>query len=336
MAIRNIQVTRIADQTTINAKYFDENGKLTVFSWQSSLPADYWLTETVSEYDALRNARNGVETPGYKTVDETTWEGRVLLVSTATERIMSDVWEDVTTAVVYSPETKGQKMGYYGTQDTDYLHVNVGCTGDYMRTYSAEVDAPEDIIKKWKFDCEQATIRHQHAERERIALNVRNKVTVGKMVKVTHGRKVKPGTVGYVFWVGDNGYGESAGIAITQKKVKKGKYENWADVVFVNTNYLHVLGSESNLGMIVAMWAWDTGRFEDLENYLALGPTIEGWDNLALNVDNGMTSIDEAKLAVAQLFGLAPAKPRSSTAEELAQAQAIIAAFKANQAQQAR
>jgi hypothetical protein len=335
MAIRNIEFRRIQDKTTINAKYFDENGNLKVHPWQTTRGGDYWLTPEVPSYVIFNNARNGKETPGYTFTDTTTWEGRVLSVYTVTERIMSDVWEDVTHAVVYSPETKGQKMGYY-IQDTDYLDVCVGCAGNDSQSYSAKVDAPADIIQKWKFEMGQAAIRQQHAERERREQEVRDKVTAGKMVKVTRGRKVKPGTVGYVFWVGDKGYGESAGIAITQKKVKNGKYENWADVVFVNTDYLHVLGSESNLGMIVAMWAWDTDRFEDLENYLALGPTIEGWDSLELDVSNGMISTDEAKLAVARLFGLAPSKVRKSTAEEQAEAQAIIAAHKAKQVLEAR
>lgn len=334
MAIRNIEFRRIEDKTTINAKYFDENGNLKLRSWQVSAN-DYWLAPAEPAYVIFNNIRNGRETPGYTFTDTTAWEGRVLCVYTVTERIMSDVWEDVTHAVVYSPETWGQKMDYCDIQDTDYLDVRVGYTGNYTQDYSAKVDAPADIIKKWKFEKEQAAIRQQHAESERIAHGIRRKVTVGKMVKVTRGRKVKQGTVGYVFWVGDKGYGESAGIAVTQKKVKNGKYESWADVVFVNTDYLHVLGSESDLGMIVAMWAWDTGRFEDLENYLTLGPTIEGWSALALNVSNGM-SVHEAKLAVAELFGLAPPKLRESSTEEQVEAQAIIAAYKAKQALEAR
>lgn len=334
MAIRNIEFRRIEDKTTINAKYFDENGNLKLRSWQVSAN-DYWLAPAVPTYVIFNNIRSGRETPGYTFTDTTTWEGCVLCVYTVTERIMSDVWEDVTHAVVYSPETWGQKMDYCDIQDTDYLDVRVGYTGNYTQDYSVKVDAPADIIKKWKFEKEQAAIQQQHAESERIAHGIRRKVTVGKMVKVTRGRKVKQGTVGYVFWVGDKGYGESAGIAVTQKKVKNGKYESWADVVFVNTDYLHVLGSESNLGIIVAMWAWDTGRFEDLENYLALGPTIEGWHALALNVSNGM-SVHEAKLAVSELFGLAPPKLRESSTEEQVEAQAIIATYKAKQALEAR
>lgn len=335
MAIRKIEITRIQDQTTINSKYFDENGNLTVFSWQSPLPADYWISAPVSEYDAVQNARNGIETPGYKTVDKTTYEGRVLSVYSATERIMSDVWEEVTHAVVYSPETKGQKVNYQ-IQETDYLDVVVGCTGNYMQFYSAKVDAPEDIIKKWKFDCEQATIRQQQAQKEADAKRSRSNIANGKIVKVIKGRKVKKGTIGFAFWNKQTQYGVSVGIALTNEKVKKGGREIYKDVVFVAMENLEVVGADSALGMAVATWAWDTGRIEDVENYLELGTTLSGWDVLKLDVANNSLPAATVTARIEALFGLPARRIANASPEELAQAQAILAAHKAAKPLEAR
>lgn len=63
-------------------------------------------------------------------------------------------------------------------------------------------------------------------------------LTVGDKVVVTGGRKVKKGTVGHVFWIGDSGYGVSAGVRFSDMKDARGRY---TDVQFIAPRFLKIV-----------------------------------------------------------------------------------------------
>jgi hypothetical protein len=75
------------------------------------------------------------------------------------------------------------------------------------------------------------------------------------------GRKVPKGTFGKVFWIGNNGYGSTVGIALTNKKEKKYRngrlYETYIDIAFVNLSYVEVVGAESDEAISHAITAWE-------------------------------------------------------------------------------
>lgn len=63
-------------------------------------------------------------------------------------------------------------------------------------------------------------------------------LTNGDKVEVVGGRKVKKGTVGHVFWIGDSGYGVSAGVRFSDMKDARGRY---TDVQFIAPRFLKIV-----------------------------------------------------------------------------------------------
>jgi hypothetical protein len=126
--------------------------------------------------------------------------GRVVETFSREERIMSDVWDDVRYAVVY-------------TDEGDYKNVRLG------HDVSAVVDAGPALMAKYaehkKLTAEYAAVRARvKAGRDAVAAAKREAMTVrkGKTIKVVKGRKVPKGTVGECIWVGagaNYGYGEA-------------------------------------------------------------------------------------------------------------------------------
>jgi hypothetical protein len=258
MAIRTIRIRRDDSPNNVNPKFHRPDGTVIPF-WSRELynvPVnEYYLTPEVSQSVLIALAREKKPLPpGYiLEKDETTYEGRVVSVFTREERVMSDVWEYVTKAIVYSPETLGQKMYNGQIQSSSFLEVVVHSTGHYLSYGEAEVDASSHIIAQWEQECEQQRKREEAERLEREAQARRSEVTVGKIVKVMKGRKVPKGTFGKVFWVGNNGYGTSVGIATTNKK-EKGRY---LDVVFTSIHNVQVVGAESDEAMNAAIAQWE-------------------------------------------------------------------------------
>jgi hypothetical protein len=63
-------------------------------------------------------------------------------------------------------------------------------------------------------------------------------LTIGDKVVVTGGRKVKKGTEGVVFWIGDSGYGVSAGVRFSDTKDARGRY---VDAQFIQPRFLKIV-----------------------------------------------------------------------------------------------
>lgn len=129
------------------------------------------------------------------------YAGAVLSTVWRVERIMSDVWAD---------------MGYARVWDEAESRVReVGYAGD-GRTYgTVEVDATDDV--KAKAAAYDASVAAAAAKRERESevnrrVSYAMKVEVGKDVVVVKGRKVKKGTAGRVFWMGEGKWGVRVGL----------------------------------------------------------------------------------------------------------------------------
>lgn len=186
------------------------------------------------------------------------YKGRVVQVRTQCERIMSDVWDDVQSALVYSPETKGEHGQY-----NDYKWVFVYCHGDTsVRFAKAVVDAPEGHLAAYT-----ASVASEHARIEKMQQEIRESEarkwpSKGKVVEVVKGRKIPKGTKGLVFWEGNNGYGNTVGIAVTPEKgdvVRHSKtYRNsYVNTVFVSVSNVVVVGNESQEAIEAAVKAWE-------------------------------------------------------------------------------
>jgi hypothetical protein len=159
----------------------------------------------------------------------TQYEGQVLGRYSQSERVMSDVWEDISYALVWDIEKSEPK------------HIPVGMSGTKSTT-TVTIDAPDDLYEVYeayeKFVQAQRALRelnnHASDRRER-AEKSWHTVEKGKVMVVVRGRKVPKSTVGRVFWVDDYRNPYRVGLALTDEVGDDGKFK---DVAFVNADYL--------------------------------------------------------------------------------------------------
>lgn len=91
-----------------------------------------------------------------------------------------------------------------------------------------EVDATADVLQAYA-----AYTAKVDAERTAYLAKLEfDRLERGKVVSVNRGRKVAKGTIGQVFWIGNNGYGESIGI-VTLTGVKHFTASGNVDVIAV-------------------------------------------------------------------------------------------------------
>jgi len=137
--------------------------------------------------------------------------GRVLDIYSKVERIMSDVWDDVSYAVVLLDDGS-----------TQTIHLG---TTEFGWNYKAEIDAPAQVIADWKARVEAAA-KAAHEARMKYEAEERAKQyeadckrsalapTKGRTVTVVKGRKVPVGTAGVVVWEGSDSFRGEARIGI--------------------------------------------------------------------------------------------------------------------------
>ena len=140
---------------------------------------------------------------------EPTYVGRVLCIWSREERIMSDVWDNVSYATVL----KDNDM-------TEDIHLGASSFG---WNYECDVDATPEMISAWQ---ERGRIAAKaHAEARAIADALHRAQAAeehakaeclipikGYPAKVVKGRKVPVGTEGMVVWTGEGGFGTRIGI----------------------------------------------------------------------------------------------------------------------------
>lgn len=128
--------------------------------------------------------------------------GLVLEVSSAMERIMSDVWDYTTYATVWNMAE--------GRTDKVYL----GCS-EFGKEREAEVDATPEILAAYQAKIAADTARREaelEAKREQEAQSRIREIKRGHQAIVARGRKVPRGIEGRVFWLGRQRFGWRAGL----------------------------------------------------------------------------------------------------------------------------
>lgn len=192
-----------------------------------------------------------------------------MVVATVTRhdvRIMSDVWANVTYAVVYQPtgeENIEDSFRYHTTPWKEFYKLDQGmftfvrlsCSefGMNSNVQGYNIDAsPEiqEIYQAWLRGKDFASKLHVYDSDEWRIQEGRRRVEPGRFARVVKGRKVPKGTVGKIFWVGDKGYGPCVGLAlpsddgvirgkeITTKYGKK--ITSYEKTVFVASSYVAV------------------------------------------------------------------------------------------------
>ena len=134
--------------------------------------------------------------------DVVTHQGRVLLLETRTERIMSDVWDSVTVAIVWDDAANTPSEVYLGGHESGWdKQAEVDATPERIAAYQAWLNAQE---------AERDAMRTARLEAD-AELRIRE-VKLGCPVVVVHGRKIPKGTTGRVFWFGEKKYGVRVGF----------------------------------------------------------------------------------------------------------------------------
>ena len=169
------------------------------------------------------------------------YEGRVLGFSTRCERIMSDVYDDVTYAKVLGPASTPMEVA---------LGAAIDRTGDReiaeLLGLATEADASEATKARYeeavRLDQEFAVIR----ERVRRARDAKAKAAAearepkkGRKVRVVKGRKVAIGTEGTVTWYGEGrayGFGSRAPMRVGIKLAS-------GEVVWTDASNVQVIGA---------------------------------------------------------------------------------------------
>jgi len=127
--------------------------------------------------------------------EELTFVGMVLQVhgyvymGNDCEKAFATVWLEA--------EGRPKRVGYSS------LHYDYG-----QDRNSAVIDASPEIKTLFNNWCAAEEARHDAEE----AARREREFGRGKKVVVARGRKVPKGTIGEIFWIGDNGYGESLGL----------------------------------------------------------------------------------------------------------------------------
>lgn len=166
----------------------------------------------------VMNETFGSEHKAERTPAGETHQGLVLKAYWKTYQVMSDIWEDHPTVLVWDGAKPREfpinylRGGEFGLPDLEW-------GGHYEGV--AEVDATPETLAAYKAyeDAKLAQERalREQASRERAEAEAREP-RAGRWVKVVRGRKVPVGIQGYCFWVGATKYGERAGIQVGEEK----------------------------------------------------------------------------------------------------------------------
>ena len=172
--------------------------------------------------------------------------GKVLEVTDVhqSEQVMSDIWEMVVNRTV---------TVWDGAKATTFVSDRV--TTDVGTAASAwEVDATKETVtayRRWlvlkaapsqaAYAAKECRSRHEASVREERASLLRPAPRRGQLYEVVDGRKYPHGLRGVLFWSGSNKWGESYGLATSDRKLPNGRN---ADVIFVNPKNLKFIGGD--------------------------------------------------------------------------------------------
>lgn len=160
---------------------------------------------------------------------KTSHQGCVVRVYTDDYRAMSDIYTTAKFADIWCTETSSVRYRYMfdsGLHPEDPKHgdANVDINeGPHRAAYAAYLEKVE-AARQRKIEDERAAAEAQLLHRPE----------KGKRMVVVRGRKVKPGTVGVVFWIRDG----RVGLDVTGERDTKGYVK---DPVWVNGDYLQAV-----------------------------------------------------------------------------------------------
>lgn len=158
----------------------------------------------------------------------TTHEGLVVSGSyTRCERVMSDIYADVSYCMVWNPETGRTEaicLGHHFELCSTFGHATV----DVDAATQATID---ELAAEAARKAEVARKAAAEAATAKALVDAHNRVEHGKVMRVVRGRKVPKGTEGRVFWMRDG----RVGLALSDRKDARGYH---ADVAWVDASYL--------------------------------------------------------------------------------------------------
>ena len=157
-----------------------------------------------------------------------THEGLVVSASwTTCERVMSDIYADVSHVNVWNPETRKVEtvtLGYHFELCNTFGHAVVDASPEILDEVARQATSAAAL----KAAADKAAADAREAAR---AEAIRNAPEKGKLMVVTRGRKVPVGTKGRVFWMRDG----RVGLALDDTKDARGHYSNvaWVDAAYL-------------------------------------------------------------------------------------------------------
>ena len=234
-----------------------------------------------------------------------TYAGQVVGRYSETIQVMSDIWETGIFASVWLPEEQ---------RELPYHNFMVGFAEiDRGHKFSVIVDAPMEMIKLWK-SAVQAELDRSNAARaawlkkkdDELQERLRKAPSKNKIVEVVKGRKVPLGTIGKVLYEKEDKYGRSVLIATSNRQAPTNKngitYNNYIDTLWVNESNVQVLGSQSDVSLELARWAFETKQpvkvvLETSEQSFVLDALRDKLDSpeLTLNTRLGMLITETKK-----------------------------------------
>jgi hypothetical protein len=185
---------------------------MAIRTWQSEYSLKHAQEEALDTLQVIESKTVTNEYAG-KTSSYTeylceTFAGRVVALSSSVERIMSDVWATLFYAIVMVDEGEYREL-CYGNDDCGATRnsAEIDATAEQISMYVSWRKAEDD-----RFAAEQEAI--ERARREARAEMDRKAVKKGRTLRVVRGRKVKKGTEGRCFWVGESQWGKRVGMTL--------------------------------------------------------------------------------------------------------------------------
>jgi len=143
------------------------------------------------------------------------------------ERVMSDVYANVSYCTVWNPESKTMEsivLGYHFECGRKFGEATVDASPEILAELARRAEVAEaDRIAREAAQAEARRLAAIEAEA--------NRPVHGKTMKVVKGRKVAKGTVGKVFWIRDG----RVGLALDDSRDARGYHTN---VAWVDASYL--------------------------------------------------------------------------------------------------
>ena len=158
--------------------------------------------------------------------DVVSHEGMVVGFHSETVRVMSDVWDTFTYAIVYEPNGP-VGPGAESVEDPELFrhiliphHEATASEQEFRFAIADASDETKEIYEYWKAGKVHAAAHEQAARYEKKKIEYaeieRRTVRKDKWVEVARGRKVAKGTKGLVFWLQDSQWGMKVGIALPE------------------------------------------------------------------------------------------------------------------------